>query len=89
MNIREVFDTRTIYRYEDISEEEKKRLNKFFKENYNFEFKDIHSKSFEVQLKGALMATSRSDNVVIYIARRVLNARKKYYDKWSEVINFY
>lgn len=73
---------------EDFEEEDRKRMNCFFKENYGFEFKDINGKAFNVQLQNALYATHRNVDIIILMARRALNGKKRNYDNWSKAVNY-
>jgi len=75
-----------IFETKDVDNEGRLRMNQFFKENYGFEFKDIQSKAFEVQLQNAIYASYEPVNIIITMARAVL--RNKNNDNWHKVINY-
>ena len=73
---------------DDFEEEERKRMNQFFKENYGFEFKDVNGKAFNTQLKNALYSSNSNVDIIIQMARAALNGKKKNYENWSKAINY-
>lgn len=70
----------------DVNNENRIRMNKFFKENYDFEFKDTQSKAFDVQLQNAIYASYEPTNIIITMARAVLANKNN--SNWHKVINY-
>lgn len=88
MEIYEVIPNGYYMNTDDFEEEERKRMNQFFKENYGFEFKDINGEAFNTQLKNALYSSNRNVDIIIQMARAALNGKKKNYENWSKAINY-
>lgn len=88
MEIYEVIPDGYYMELEDFEQEERKRMNQFFKENYGFEFKDINGKAFNVQLQNALYATNRNVDIIIQMAKAALNGKKRNYDNWSKAVDY-
>ena len=82
-DIYKVFDVNNIFDYSDIDDTDRMNMNSFFKSNYGFYFKDVNSKLFSNILKVAVMATSKTNDIIIFVGRNVLANKDKYS---SEVI---
>lgn len=82
-DIYKVFDVNNIFDYSDIEDVDRVNMNSFFKSNYGFYFKDPNSKLFSNILKVAVMATSKVNDIIIFVGRNVMANKDKYS---SEVI---
>lgn len=82
-NIYQVFNVNQIFDYSDIEDTDRMNMNSFFKSNYGFYFKDINSDLFSNILKVAVMATSKVNDIIIFVGRNVMANKNKYS---SEVI---
>ena len=82
-DIYKVFNVNNIYDYSDIEDVDRVNMNSFFKSNYGFYFKDVNSDLFSNILKVAVMATSKVNDIIIFVGRNVMANKDKYS---SEVI---
>lgn len=88
MEIYQVLATDTLYlSIEDFDDMDRERMNRFFKSNYGFEFKNINSKAFEAQLNNALMKTPNAVDIIVEMARVCLKGKKN--PNWQKVIRYY
>jgi len=70
----------------DVEIKDRMRMNQFFRANYGFEFKDVQSKAFEVQLQNAIYASYEPVSIIITMARAILANKNN--SNWHEVINY-
>lgn len=77
-DIYQVFDVNNIFDYSDIDDTDRINMNSFFKSNYGFYFKDVNSNLFSNILKVAVMATSKVNDIIIFVGRNVLANKDKY-----------
>ena len=63
------------FKSSDFYEEDRIRMNFFFKSEYGFWFKDVNSDVFDIQLNDVLMRTSKTRDIVLGLARKVIRTR--------------
>ena len=80
ISVYEVFLSRPISSIDDIEEQERRNLNAYFLDHFGFQFRDVHSRSFNVQLENAIMNTSNAIDIPIRIARKVQENKEAFED---------